>query len=76
MGNDKNSFQLFSKKSVFKAWKKIILRDHFNITSKVKRFPEISAKQFAYIISWFHNLMDACWLCNEAVEMHVSFQWV
>ena len=32
----------------------------------------ISAKQFAYLVSMPHNLMDALRWRNEYIEMHVS----
>ena len=31
----------------------------------------ISAKQFAYLVSMPHNLMDALWWRNEDIEMQV-----
>ena len=31
----------------------------------------ISAKQFAYVTSALHNLMNARWWRNEAIEVHV-----
>ena len=39
-----------------------------NITSKVMKFQP--RNYFAYIISMFYNLMNACWWCSEVTEIY------
>ena len=29
------------------------------------------SQKFVYIINMLHNRMNACWWCNEAIELHV-----